>query len=253
MIRKSQKKKLKVLGLTMLWLCGFTALISASLWWSNLREDTNLEIEILVSQQSNIDSYEAILNPLGIEEIDKVSIGQITNLIEDHPLVKVARVSKHFPSQIKIEIIERTPIAILNKEPLVLLDNQGYVLPEKQNTAHYNLPIMSNFNSESALYPIGKQALSIKVLQSIELLSKIKKEYTILYNNISELKITKGNEIELILFDKPTHVFLGNEKIDKRISILKEFEKQFLPNNISDFSYLDMRFENQIIAKRRHL
>ena len=33
---------------------------------------------------------------------------------------------------------------------------------------------------------------------------------------------------------------------------LKQFEKKLQPKKISDFSYLDMRYENQIIAKGRH-
>ena len=51
----------------------------------------------------------------------------------------------------------------------------------------------------------------------------------------------------------PTHIYLGNKKISSRIRTLKEFETKLKPNRMSDFSYLDMRYDNQIIVKRRHL
>ena len=112
---------------------------------------------------------------------------------------------------------------------------------------------MNNFNSEPQLYPLGELALSVKVKEAIALISKIKTNYSGLYNNLSELKITSSNEIELILSDLPTHIYLGNEKISSRIRTLKEFESKLKPNKMSDFSYLDMRYDNQIIGKRRNL
>ena len=71
-------------------------------------------------------------------------------------------------------------------------------------------------------------------------------------NNLSEIKMSASNEIELILADQPTHIFLGNQDIDSRINILKEFEKELRPKSISAYSYLDIRYNNQVIAKRRH-
>ena len=174
-------------------------------------------------------------------------------LIESHPYVKIARVSRHYPSEIKIEIIERKPLAIVNVEPMILLDDNGYVLPVDGIQTNYNLPIMNNFNTEPQLYPLGQLALSVKIKECIALISRIQTNYSELYNNLSELKITSSNEIELILSDMPTHIYLGNKKISSRIRTLKEFETKLKPNRMSDFSYLDMRYDNQIIVKRRHL
>ena len=65
------------------------------------------------------------------------------------------------------------------------------------------------------------------------------------------MKMTATNEMELILADQPTHIFLGQDKLWSRIEILKQFEADLGPGKISDFSYLDMRYENQIIVKGR--
>ena len=65
--------------------------------------------------------------------------------------------------------------------------------------------------------------------------------------------MTSTNEMELILSDQPTHIYLGQNKVWSRINTLKQFEKILQPKKISDFSYLDMRYENQVIAKGRNL
>ena len=98
--------------------------------------------------------------------------------------------------------------------------------------------------------------MSVKVKECVVILSRIQTNYTELYNNLSYLEITSSNEIKLILDEfasnLPTHVYLGNDEIYARIDILKEFEAKLKPKKISDFSYLDMRFNNQIIVKRHH-
>ena len=135
-------------------------------------------------------------------------------------------------------------------------DENGFVLPDEGNIKNYNLPVMNNFISDPKLYPQGELALSVKVTECIGLLSRIQTNYPELYKNISYLEITSSNEIKLILDEfasnLPTHVYLGNNEIYARIEILKEFESTLKPNKISDFSYLDIRFNNQIIVKRHH-
>ena len=56
----------------------------------------------------------------------------------------------------------------------------------------------------------------------------------------------------MILADQPTQIFIGSKNINYRINVLKKFEKELEPKTISGFSYIDFRYDNQIIAKRRH-
>jgi hypothetical protein len=85
----------------------------------------------------------------------------------------------------------------------------------------------------------------------VKWLNKIKENYIYLYENLSELKITSSDDIELILFDYPTYVYLGQNKINSRLNILKEFENTIKPKKISDYTYLDMRYKNQIVVKEK--
>ena len=103
-------------------------------------------------------------------------------MIENHPYIKL-RISRHYPSEIKIEIIEREPIAIVNMEPMIFLDENGFVLPDEGNIKNYNLPVMNNFISDPAL-PQGELALSVKVTECIGLLSRIQTNYPELYKHI---------------------------------------------------------------------
>ena len=254
MSKKNKVFEIKKMILSFLSLSLLGLMIKVSFLWASYSGALDLNhIKFSETKILDVSNYKSLLGEITNEKSKKLNLYEISELIESHPYVKYARVSRHYPSEIKIEIIERKPIAIVNMDPMIFLDENGFVLPVEGIQTNYNLPVMNNFNSEPQLYPLGELALSVKVKEAIALISKIKNNYSGLYNNLSELKITSSNEIELILSDLPTHIYLGNEKISSRIRTLKEFESKLKPNKMSDFSYLDMRYDNQIIGKRRHL
>ena len=250
--KDNKRRNLKHVANITLSLSLLLSIVGGSYWWSGLKEETRIELKFSETTILEIGTYRSLVSEVMQDNTKQDKISEITKKIEDHPYVKAARVSKHYPSQIKIEIMERVPIAIVNKDPMVLLDQSGFVLPDLGNLSNHILPVMSNFNSDEEFYPHGKQALSVNIIECISLLSQLKEHYDGLYDNLSEIKMSASNEIELILADQPTHIFLGNQDIDSRINILKEFEKELRPRSISGYSYLDIRYNNQIIAKRRH-
>ena len=228
------------------------ALIWTAFWWSEFRNSL-VNDQVKFGKTTVLESrvYEATLgNIIGISS-EQIRLNDISDLMESHPYVKAARVSHQYPGTIQIEILERQPIALLKMDPMVMLDAEGVVLPTLNNFGDFNLPVLTNFNPEPELYPAGEKALSIKVRECIDWLSRIQVEYESLYDNLSEMKMTSTNEMELILADHPTHIYLGQDQLWARIKILKQFEEELGSKKISDFSYLDMRYENQIIAKGR--
>ncbi len=228
------------------------ALIWTAFWWSEFRNLLVID-QVKFGKTTVLESrvYEATLgNIIGISP-EQIRLNDISDLMESHPYVKAARVSHQYPGTIQIEILERQPIALLKMDPMVMLDAEGVVLPTLNNFGDFNLPVLTNFNPEPELYPAGEKALSVKVRECIDWLSRIQVEYESLYDNLSEMKMTSTNEMELILADHPTRIYLGQDQLWARIEILKQFEEELGSKKISDFSYLDMRYENQIIAKGR--
>ena len=195
--------------------------------------------------------YENYFNK--ILKSDSLSYPDYINSIEKHPYIKTARISRHFPGKIVIEIIERDPIVFLNTNPKIFLDEEGYVLPYQNNISKIDLPIMTNVNPNRNLYPNGQKVLSKKVIECVSWLALINKNYKNLYNDISEIKMSSTDEMEIILAENPTNIYFGQKQLHARIKNLVQFQKLLEPKKLSDFSYLDMRFENQIIAKERTL
>jgi cell division protein FtsQ len=181
-------------------------------------------------------------------------LSAISNRIEEHPYIAGVRVSKHFPKGILIEVSERYPVALINNNPLLLIDNNNTVLPFRSNSFDFQIPILSNFNITNDLYPVGKQTLSPIVINVVQFLNRIKKEYPQLYQNLSEVRLSKYNDYELILAEEPTKIVIGKSITWSKILVLKEFEKSISGRkSLTDYAYLDLRYDNQVITKERQV
>ena len=231
----------------------FVYIIYASFSWAEQKNSLKPK-NIIFSDTKILDLrvYKKIIDNAFKQNTSNVNTKDISQLIEDHPYVLAARVSNHYPNRILIEIIEREPVAIIQFDPLLMIDGDGFILPDLENYIDYNIPILTNFNFHETSYHKGKSVSSDKVIYCVDWLKKIKKDYSYLYDNLSELKITSSDEIELILFDHPTYIYLGFDKINYRLEILKKFEETIKPNKISDYAYLDLRYKNQIVVKEKH-
>ena len=175
---------------------------------------------------------------------------QILEIIISHPYVQACRVSHRYPNKIIIDIKEREAFAILNKDPLVILDRDCFVLPYNHHLNNLDIPVLSKFNSDNGLYPVGEKSLSIKVQETITWLASLYSQDYDLYSNISEILLENENEIVLILNEYPTKVMLGKNDTMKKIEILKKFEQTIKgTKEITDYAYLDIRYSNQVIAK----
>ena len=181
-------------------------------------------------------------------------LSAISNRIEAHAYVAGARVSKQFPKGILIEVFERYPVALINNNPLLLIDNNNTVLPFRSNSFDFQIPILSNFEITNDLFPIGKQTLSPVVINVVQFLNRIKKEYPQLYQNLSEVRLSKYNDYELILAEEPTKIVIGKSMSWSKILVLKEFEKSVSGRKVlTDYAYLDLRYDNQVITKERQV
>ena len=221
-----------------------------SVWWSTKKQVFNSPTIVFNGAKifNNKHYFEFVHNKS--TDNKKVNIAQYKKILLEHPFIEVFRTSNRYPDQIIIDIKEREPFAIVNKDPLVFLDKNCYVMPYTENSKHFNVPILSKFNTAPELYPEGKKTLSIKVVDTISWLKLLHKNYPKLYKEISEITLSNEDEINLILDNQAMKVMLGNKDTLEKLKILQRFKELVIEKNkITDIAYLDIRYKNQIIVK----
>tara|TARA_B100000427_G_scaffold61639_1_gene48625 strand:+ start:786 stop:1547 length:762 start_codon:yes stop_codon:yes gene_type:complete len=221
----------------------------ASFQWANYRKIFELG-ELSISGENFLakSEYNEIIGSIDVKSIKGFDIEDLSERLELNPFVKAVRVSKHYPGAIKIEIVEREPIAIINNKVQLMIDDNAIVLPNNTTIENSLIPVLSGFNPATDLYPLGQITYSIKVKEAIEILAYIKNNYSNFYDEISELTINKDDEYEIILSEEPTRVILGKNNISKKIKILKNFDKALGQRQLTSYRLLDMRYSKQLIA-----
>lgn len=248
------KKKVKLSMLKIRIFLVTTALTLAillSLTWSNYRNVFDLN-NVTISGNVILDEkdYFEIIGDIKNVQIPHFNLRDFSKKLEDNAFVKAARISKHFPNKIKIDIVERKPIAIINNKKQFLIDREAVILPNNDSFIESALiPMLSGFNPANDLYPEGKATFSIKVKEAVEILDFIQQNFNKFFNEISELTINKDDEFEIILSEQPTRVILGKSDIHVKINILKKFGEALGQRQLTDYQLLDMRYGKQLVAR----
>ena len=239
-------RKVVGVGLSLLFLLTLTSAVK----WANYRKSFVLTgVDISGYNILEKKDYQVIVSEFKIESINNYKLREISNKIEKNPFVKAVQVSRQFPNVIKINIVERKPLAIINLDEKLMIDNDGFVLPNHIYGDSVLIPVLSGFNPAKDLYPYGEKTLSIKVKEAISILNQLSKSYNKLYNNISEITLNNNDDYVIILSDRPTRVILGKKNIMTKLNILKTFDKSLGQRQLTDYRLLDMRYNKQLVAR----
>ena len=195
---------------------------------NNYIDTDELLNQVFKDNQNNIFSYD-------IKKLEK-------KIKELNPFIKNVQIDIIIPEQIHINILEREPVAlVVNNDNSFFIDSYNQRLPiNSKSINHYPVPI-----------------IDIKTNQewdcknnSIQLIQYLIKNYSSLYQNLSEMKITT-KKITLIT-DYKTKIFINPNKILDNIHKLKQFEYSINEfKQINDHLYIDLQYDNQVVVKEK--
>lgn len=229
------------------------ALIASSLYWARYINHFDLT-RIQLAPQAYLEE-EQILELLELpppSSLMGIDLAALQQELESYPYIKAARISRDFPSTLCVDVIERSPIAYINHSPFLIVDDAGVVLPLRNGEFEFDIPTLSGFNPASELYPTGEKCLSRKVLEAVDFLTMIRKEFPDLYRDISEVTVNTTDEYVICLAEYPTKVLLGSTPSAWKIQLLNRFSNTIAGvRTLHDYRYVDLRYKKQIIVKEK--
>ena len=108
MSKKKKVSEMKKMFISFLSLSLLGLMIKVSFLWASYSGAMDLShIKFSETKILDVSNYKSLLSEITNKKSKELNLYEISTLIESHPYVKYARVSRHYPSEIKIEIIER--------------------------------------------------------------------------------------------------------------------------------------------------
>ncbi len=156
----------------------------------------------------------------GDETFFEVNEAEISGRIASYAPVKAVTVEKVFPNALKINIVQREPLALSlstvdGKSVPMMLDEDGVIFQIGASVTDFDLPALSGFTFSNV--ELG-QRVNRALLGFFEDLKEFKERSPGMFTLISELKFVKKDRagFEVLLYPRDYHVPV---RIGSRISI----------------------------------
>jgi cell division septal protein FtsQ len=202
--------------------------------WENL----NIKDTVVVCRNHEVkQEIQQSLENRNMGNILLFDIGHLQEGLAAHRWVKEVRIRKILPSTLKIEIKDRTPIALLKKESLYLIDEEGIHLERIEASEESDLPLLVDSNNFQKDYK-EKIGLAWECLRS---LSPSEKE------QLEVLDLSEYENITVQLKKKKTKLILGNDQFSQKLQIFQKYSGRL--KAFGNLEYVDLRFPDRFIIK----
>jgi cell division septal protein FtsQ len=175
-----------------------------------------------------------------------LKLKRIREDIENHPWVERARVRRSFPDALRIEIVERKPVArVVLERGALFLDATGALFPPPVGEAQDRwIPLVGLRKSELVHHPGACR----RVLQSALNLLRVLPKYPGI--RLAKVHLNRYLGVRLILKNGPADIRLGFGKYEERMRrldrILRHLGQQ---GRIHETQWVDLRYPRRATVK----
>lgn len=178
-----------------------------------------------------------------------IDLNVTADLIRRNPLVADCRISRVYPSTLRIEVSERRPIAFVNLDELYAVDSLGVLLPHLKPRQIYNLPVISGAGNINLNF--GRIIESTDIKTAVSIINGLRSLNEALYYDISEVHLSKGPPM-LFLTNRAIPVILGEGPYEYKLTCLNSFLKHCKKTGkMAGIDKIDLRFDRRVIVKRK--
>lgn len=254
------KTSLRKIGITAVLVC---AVIASTVFLANRwRNDVHFD-KITVEGNFTIDRNEILavarLRDDSSVNVEELNIDLIQDRVANHPEVKKVFVSKEPPAELKIQIIEKNPIAILNSgSEARLIDDELEIFPFSNYEKMFDLPIISGLKVKpTRIDPNKLDEEDLRIAAYI--ITNARREGKSLHYQISEVNMSDPEKILVYSNDGAVPFYFprlaGKSIADKeyqdmiknKLDVYQEFCDKILGSQ-KDVLYVDLRFSNQVVV-----
>jgi cell division septal protein FtsQ len=180
-----------------------------------------------------------LIGPAIGESLLTVDLDQIRRNLAASPWVGVATVRREMPSTLRVDIIERVPLAFAESDQLYVMDRGGDLIDLLgPRTSGFDLPIVRGLQSASAS---EREARARRAAALIEDLDDLAAE-------VSEISVDRSNDLVLVLRGDSSIVKLAEPPYRERLVSFLQLRHK-LRERCPDAEYFDLRFKNRIYVK----
>jgi cell division protein FtsQ len=179
-----------------------------------------------------------------------INMNQVKSLLESHPWIAGAELTRNWPNRLVISVKEKKPVALLSRKTgLFYMDNSGSIIAAASSTQELDFPVITGLENFSFNGAYSNRTPDI-LQDAMELLKLSSRNNSILpEQNISEIHITENGSIILYLLGKVFPIYMGREgDISTRYyRLVKVLRNLYRTREFTNVSYIRLDYQKDTI------
>lgn len=214
--------------------------------------EKSLRVQKVVVEGARILSAKQIASLAGVpakSQLYGVDLFTIRQRLMKQPFIRSVRVNREVPGTLMIEVEEREPVASLGGGQIRYVDAEGMVLPYVNTSIALDLPVISGL-ADIQEVQAGKIFESEDLAEALELLQTAQQIDSSVYHFISEINMSRGEDVVLYSADVGVPIYFGHGDAARKLLLLQTFWANFVKTGDPDrLRYIDLRYEDQVVVK----
>ncbi|MEZ5319395.1 MAG: FtsQ-type POTRA domain-containing protein [Vicinamibacterales bacterium] len=190
---------------------------------------------------------EALVTTLRGQSIFRVDLEASRQQVLASPWVADVRMSRVLPATVRVEVVEREPMAVARLgRQLYLVDPAGVIIDEYgPEYAAFDLPIVDGLMTrpmrDAPVVDPARARLTGSFLASLD-------GHPELRERISQVDVSDPHDVAALLTDDPAWLHLGDEDFPDRLAGYLELAPS-LRERMPDLDYVDLRFGDNVFVR----
>lgn len=200
---------------------------------------------------AKVEQLEASLSKWLGKELSRVNLSEIEEALQANVLIKKAVATKEFPDAVRVQLTERTFVALaVVSGHLKLVGDDGLMADvEPRFLGAQRLPMLVGFEKVRRASSQAWALDTAEVQSALELLIALRSR-ALCRAMLSEVKV-EPHQLVAVAADANTRFIFGTDgDYDRKLDYLETFWKEVIAKKgLRQFEYVDLRYRQRVFAK----
>jgi len=173
---------------------------------------------------------------------------ELATRLRVHPRVDILEVSKEYPNRLRVDLVERQPMALIGGTPSYRIDRAGIAIAEatpSDLTMRIDWPLLTGI--DTARIVLGEKVPHPLILTALELSEQLNRRFPDVAGRVGEWHLSSPPVgLELVLTQGGLRVTLGDAPTSEQLLALRALLRQ-RSEELTAADRIDLRFTDQAI------